>query len=69
MTEGDYLIAGQEAIDNEPALKKLDTVFGMKRVMIGGAPLSEAEARSFTLIEARSLENQAVLLRYMVDKR
>lgn len=32
-------------------------------------PLSEVEARSFTLIEARPLQDSAVLLRYSVDKR
>ncbi len=32
-------------------------------------PLSAVEARSFTLIEARSLQDSTVLLRYSVDKR
>lgn len=32
-------------------------------------PLSQVEARSFTLIEARPLQDSAVLLRYSVDKR
>lgn len=32
-------------------------------------PLSEVGARGFTLIEARPLEDSAVLLRYSVDKR
>ena len=92
-----YVIAGEERIDNALALHKLATVFGMKRVMIGGGgvlnwsflqddlvdevsivkgpfadgstdsqglftaaePLSEVEARSFTLIEARPLNNSA----------
>lgn len=32
-------------------------------------PLSKVEARSFTLIEARPLQDSAVLLRYSVDRR
>lgn len=32
-------------------------------------PLSQVEARSFTLIEARPLQDSTVLLRYSVDKR
>lgn len=31
-----YLIAGQETLDQALALEKLNTVFGMERVMIGG---------------------------------
>lgn len=100
-----YLIAGEESLDMALALEKLNTVFGMERVMIGGggvlnwsflsaglvdevslvvAPfadgdtfqpglfsavegLSTPQARSFTLIEARELQDSVLLVRYRVN--
>lgn len=101
-----YLIAGEEELDRALALDKLNSVFGMERVMIGGggvlnwsflsaglvdevslvvspfadgdtsqpglfsavAGLSTAQARTFTLIEARELRDSVLLVRYRVNQ-
>lgn len=100
-----YLVAGEETLDPALALEKLNSAFGMERVMIGGGgvlnwsflsaglvdevslvvapfadgdtssaglftavpPLSAPGAHSFSLIEARPLEDSVLLVRYRVE--
>lgn len=101
-----YLVAGQETLDMALALDKLNTTFGMQRVMIGGggvlnwsflraglvdevslvvAPFADGDtstpglfsaveglsnpgAQTFSLIEAREMEDSVLLVRYRVNQ-